>query len=435
MLLATIMLGGCGNSSSSSTEKVKNTEIESVDAENSESANENSKITETDSSLETRVIKSEDFIFGNFARMEDTVMNEDGERFYNPNTFSEWVGFNYENDTLHFIIRKNLIDEDNLNTMKFNFTAVTDKSEEHDVESYLAYEWKDDIYNYQYFVGTTYNADKILRLDFDTNEEKEYMGENNITKSINIADLKNDQEVQQNIGDFEFNQIHEANLSNEVIEFSNEDLKIDVTTIDYFYDKDNNMGIVSMDVEVLSSVDGDIDSTLYFPYRNFDEHRSESVEDDSFFADIPKKIKLQYREIPYISLEDSLIIEINGITKHIGFEAPGTRMNPTFNIPLVNLPISVPTSEIKEFKYAVRDWPGRFEGSLDYPLTIETQEDGVLLETIELSGIKGTIDPKKYGPEVVIGNSIFRNDYEQIVDYTVTLDDFDILLQPTGFKN
>lgn len=434
--LSALLLVACGNEESEqNVETSKKVQVEEQESEE-ETVVVETVSEELDDNLFNRTIKQEDFIYGQFGKVTDFTSkinsnSEDEETtgIWMENSYHEWVGFNYSEGTLHFIIRNNSPINDYWPSA-FSFSAITDASEEVDIDLTEMHQWRTKDYQYTYYIGIPSSSDKVIRLDYLTGEISAENSDVELKESVTIAELKNDSEVEKSIEDFEFHQLGESNFSDEKIVFETDEGLITVNKIDYLVSQSLPNPTLSIDLEITPNTDSSIDATLILPTRDFEEIAFDSVDDTSFFKDIPKQLNVNSMDLPFLYLEDSFILKINGESKYFSFK--NGRFDDSAGFKIFTFGgVTMEASKIKNIDYALRHIEGVSSGEAPTIEATYISQDGTE-EIKQLNEKSGEISITEDVEEITLSTLNYIEGFEhgEVIDYHVKMKDPDVLLNP-----
>lgn len=266
------------------------------------------------------VITSSEFIFSNLGKISDPI---------DPERYEEVVGYNPERD--YYLIREKNRMQDSADGVLTNFeiSEITSDSEQNPVGLYGIKHWYQDGYTYKLFdtqpevheymnteEGIEFEpADNIVRKDFFLEET----GENQLL--YEEGTLKNDIDLQNEIGEFEFHYLHPVNFGLEEIELKNDTFDVVIHSISY------TGGSLEMNIEILSNEDAEIDINVFEPYNDMNQTYSNV----NVYKDIPLTETVSIDGVSNLFLEDRIIISFGEEYVTVDFKKNGYKLGNEIN--------------------------------------------------------------------------------------------------------
>ena len=261
------------------------------------------------------VITSSEFIFSNLGKITDPI---------DPERYEEVVGYNPERD--YYLIREKNRMQDSADGVLTNFVIreITSDSEQYQIGLYGIKHWYQDGYTYKLF-DTQPNVHDYMELEDGINSEpannivrKDYFIEKNGETELLYEEgtLKNDIDLQNEIGEFEFHYLQPVNFGLEEIELKNDTFDVSIHSISY-------TGVsLEMNVEILSNEDAEIDINVFEPYNDM----SQTYSNVNVYKDIPLTETVSIDGVSNLFLEDRIIISFGEEYVTVDFKKDGYKL-------------------------------------------------------------------------------------------------------------
>lgn len=233
------------------------------------------------------------------------------------NDFVEWIGFDNKDNTLRFLFKDNSTEliKDAFNKSRindtFSFKAITEDSKEIVLELNEVYSWQSNGSTYRYLTSNLDDSSGVIRIDYNTGMDIVEHADDVIKNNVDVSDLKDDNNIKNEIGDFTINKLAKSTLNDKNIDFKSENGDVKIKKIDYLKSPSPTEQTIAMTIEINPKNDGEFIGDLIFPYSNFKAVPASENENNKFYKGIKKTTTLLFKGVPDIFLEDSIILRLN----------------------------------------------------------------------------------------------------------------------------